>query len=727
MAINLGEVKAKISGDTSEYTSALRAAEQKTKGFADHTSEAFKKVERSSKDLGSKVGNSLDAIGEKISTVNPRVGDMVRAFGQLRGAGLVSGVVAVGTAVGGIGVHVAKTAAEIDRLAKLSGTNTTEFQRFAAAADTVGMSQDQVADKLKDFREKVGEFLATGGGPMKDFFEQVAPQIGLTAEAFRGLSGPDALQLFYDSLKKAGVGSEELIWYMETMGSDTSKLIPLLADGGAKLKEFGDAASAAGRILDEETIRASKELELRLIDLQNAATGVANEIGGVIIPSLIDLADEFMSARKAGFGLLEAILALGTVDPTKAYSQHLSEAEKKLNHLQNAKWYEKSLVETVGGEELIEQQRKKVAYFRMMDSKTQAKDNRAALTGFDDQPVMEYGPQKKERLRREEERKRAGGVGGGGRSRSGRAGGSSRGGGGGGRSSKPSDSPSTWNPNLQNTAEDWENSELALMWAEADKAAEDYSREVEAAFSRTREGQEQAKQKQLEYIQTLYDTGRISKESYDEQRNAILQVNEEMSQLQQIGVTAAKDLADAFIDFAMGSDQSFSEFAASFLKKIAAMIIQVEIFNALQSAGKAMSGAGGFVGAIGSVLTQAFSKSANGNVFSPGMGGPAFVPFANGGVFDRPLAFPMAGGNMGLMAEAGPEAIMPLKRINGKLGIAAQGMGGQTVNNTSVTVNVESNGKENGDQMGQKIADQVIRAIARQEIANQQRVGGLLR
>jgi lambda family phage tail tape measure protein len=81
--------------------------------------------------------------------------------------------------------------------------------------------------------------------------------------------------------------------------------------------------------------------------------------------------------------------------------------------------------------------------------------------------------------------------------------------------------------------------------------------------------------------------------------------------------------------------------------------------------------------------TQMFSSVlgffgfANGAAFSGGR----VTPFANGGVVGGPTMFPMANG-MGLMGEAGPEAVMPLKRgKNGKLGVASEGGGGQVVNN----------------------------------------------
>lgn len=59
--------------------------------------------------------------------------------------------------------------------------------------------------------------------------------------------------------------------------------------------------------------------------------------------------------------------------------------------------------------------------------------------------------------------------------------------------------------------------------------------------------------------------------------------------------------------------------------------------------------------------------SAKGNVFN----GAGVTPFANGGVVSGPTIFPFANG-IGLMGEAGPEAIMPLARgADGKLGVSA--------------------------------------------------------
>jgi len=204
--------------------------------------------------------------------------------------------VALAVGVSGLGVMVGKVvnqAGEIANLANVASSTTGEFQRMAAAAGSVGIQQDKLSDQLKDFTEKVGEFQATGGGGMKDFFENIAPKIGITADAFRGLSGPQALQLYYDSLEKAGVNQQQMSFYLESMASDTTALIPILADGGKMLQSLGDAAEAAGTVMDEKTIAAAQVMQVQMGLLKQQGEGLVTQMVAAMIPTLADVAGEF--------------------------------------------------------------------------------------------------------------------------------------------------------------------------------------------------------------------------------------------------------------------------------------------------------------------------------------------------------------------------------------------------------------------------------------------------
>lgn len=94
---------------------------------------------------------------------------------------------------------------------------------------------------------------------------------------------------------------------------------------------------------------------------------------------------------------------------------------------------------------------------------------------------------------------------------------------------------------------------------------------------------------------------------------------------------------------------------------------------------------------------------ADGAAFSQGL----VMPFARGGVVSSATSFPMRGG-IGLMGEAGPEAILPLSRAaDGSLGVRSQGGGASVVVNVT-TPDVQGFARSRG-----QIAAQLSRALSR--------------
>jgi len=187
-------------------------------------------------------------------------------------------------------------AAEVGRFAQVANTNVEQFQRMAAGARTVGIEQEKLSDILKDVNDRVGDFLQTGGGPMADFFESIAPQIGVTADMFRDISGADALQLYVSSLEAANLSQAEMTFYLEAMASDTTALIPLLANGGAGMQRLGDAAAAAGGIMSSETVAAAREFQQQLSQLGAVMTGIVRQIMAALLPVLTQITELASSA-----------------------------------------------------------------------------------------------------------------------------------------------------------------------------------------------------------------------------------------------------------------------------------------------------------------------------------------------------------------------------------------------------------------------------------------------
>ena len=218
---------------------------------------------------GRQVRAELEGVGEagskgfgrlsrEMELANARLASFARKAGIALGAAAAAATASLGLIVR----STAQSAAEITQFAQIANAAPEAFQRWTAASMTVGIEQEKLADILKDVNDRVGDFLQTGGGPMADFFEKIAPKVGVTAEEFARLSGPEALQLYVSSLEKAGVNSQEMTFYLEAMASDATRLIPLLQDGGAEMARLGERAAGLGVVLDQRALSALRRVSV---------------------------------------------------------------------------------------------------------------------------------------------------------------------------------------------------------------------------------------------------------------------------------------------------------------------------------------------------------------------------------------------------------------------------------------------------------------------------------
>jgi tape measure domain-containing protein len=220
-------------------------------------------------------------------------------------------------------------------------------------------------------------------------------------------------------------------------------------------------------------------------------------------------------------------------------------------------------------------------------------------------------------------------------------------------------------------------------------------------------------------------------ETQDAALQAILDKYPAIGSAADAAATLATSGMAAMIDGTKSAQEVFAEFlntiANALMQTAAKMIAQyIAIGIARMFAGMG-GGPGSFapsgpLAAVGNVNTDVssfFSLNANGNAF----GANGIIPFAKGGIVNSPTVFPFAKG-IGLMGEAGPEAILPLKRgADGSLGVMASGGGGDV----NVVVNVDAKGSSvEGDEQGANQLGRVISAAVQSELIKQQRPGGIL-
>jgi hypothetical protein len=169
-----------------------------------------------------------------------------------------------------------------------------------------------------------------------------------------------------------------------------------------------------------------------------------------------------------------------------------------------------------------------------------------------------------------------------------------------------------------------------------------------------------------------------------------------------IAVDAIGGLTNKFVELAETGKAAFGDLAKEVLRSLAQIALRAAAFQ--------------FIGA----LFPGLKLAANGMVAEKGV-----QAFAQGGVVTRPTFFKFASGgtmNNGVMGEAGPEAIMPLKRgPDGKLGVAGGG------GSTNITVNVDAKGTSaQGDEGRSGQLARVVAQAVQAELIKQKRPGGLM-
>ena len=216
-------------------------------------------------------------------------------------------------------------------------------------------------------------------------------------------------------------------------------------------------------------------------------------------------------------------------------------------------------------------------------------------------------------------------------------------------------------------------------------------------------------------IDTTQDSqlaGTLRQIEAEKERNKVLK--EAIADQQSIADTLQSSMSDAFMSMVDGTKSfkdAMKDMARAVIKQLYEVLVVQQLvgnFNATTKQGSGLVG----------MIMGAFQ--ADGGAWQ---GGSQIQAYADGGVIGGPTTFPMSGGKTGLMGEAGPEAIMPLKRgSNGKLGVQMEGGGGD-----NIVINQSFNFQANGDDSVKKLIAQAapkIADMAKASVIESRRRGG---
>ena len=582
-----------------------------------------------------KFRDDLGKAGAETRTATTRMG---RAFEGLRNS-----VAKLGISIGGVGAAlrtatVAGAAAAagflaltrralnvaegIGDMAARAGTSAEALQELRFAANQNGAEFNDMDMALVKLGQNLSLFATDGSGSGKLAFEgmgiaarDTAGNLRDTGDVFVEIAGK--ISGMEDSAKAAAFASSA---FGEDVGA---KLVPLLRQGEAGVEAFRERARELGLVLSEDVVNGAAEASAKLRSLEQLISTQFTNAFAQAAPQVTELVDAFVKRLPEIIEFIARVSeAIGLIEETA--SMKIASKKRELEDLR---------------EEMAAMESGEI--FAPWTPFAYRNEERAAALEAEIEALEAQRREITDRLNSSTPAAPGAGAytGGGGSS---------------GKTDKdPDEDFRRAEERLIDMTAALENQRAALGMTTQE--AEEFRAELEA-YGIVLDRNLTLTEPQAEKLHTLAEAHIDAASALNREREA----QEALEESQRQSADALRDLTDAMLS---------GEEAGKRLLEVVAKLVAQGLFMGEGPFAGLQDSAGG---ALGSLFSGLFTKSAKGNVFGPS---GLVTAFAKGGVVNAPTFFPHRGGT-GLMGEAGEEGILPLKRgADGRLGVSAFGGG----------------------------------------------------
>lgn len=219
-----------------------------------------------------KIGNvNLRATSEQFK----EMGNKLTSAGQAM-MGLSTAAAAVTAAIGAAAVKSGKWADDLNTMSKIYGINTTELQKYSAAADLVDVSVEDIA-KSHIKLEKSMYAAQTGSASAATAFDQLGVSYTNADGSLR-----DADTVWQEAISALGSMSNETerdAIAMQLMGKSAANLNPLIEDSGETYKMVADTMAKYGLdYVDQDTLNKANQFNDSLDTMKLLGTTAFNQM-----------------------------------------------------------------------------------------------------------------------------------------------------------------------------------------------------------------------------------------------------------------------------------------------------------------------------------------------------------------------------------------------------------------------------------------------------------------
>lgn len=213
------------------------------------------------------------------------------------------GLMAVGTAITGLGIAAVKSYAEtgdaLSKMATRTGISAQALSELKYAAQMSGSSIEDLETSVK--RMQMFMVDATEGSALAT---DTLDKLGLKLTDLQGLNQEDQFLKLSYALADVDDAGQRASLAFDLFGKSGTDLLPMFADGSAALAGLRQEANDLGVTMDDVSANKAAELGDSIEDLKFTFDGMKVQIGEALAPAVINLANSLTEQLKPAIAWL---------------------------------------------------------------------------------------------------------------------------------------------------------------------------------------------------------------------------------------------------------------------------------------------------------------------------------------------------------------------------------------------------------------------------------------
>ena len=244
-------------------------------------------LQRSLKNAANDIGNFGDQAGGVFGGINTGLSTTSKAMSGFAGAVGVAGI-AIAATMAKVQEQSEK-AFEVFQAASLSQSGILQIQQAANMFAAVGLTMDNVADQIKDSKDKLGDAITNNAGSMlTDVIQPLKLNMFELQKAAE--NGEDIIAKIYYQAKQMGFSQSQIVNMMETVANDASKRMTIYREFNSE-QEYQNSLANESIQLTAEQSRQFEEYRAATNNLSKAWDTWKNSTLAPIAQNLAEILD----------------------------------------------------------------------------------------------------------------------------------------------------------------------------------------------------------------------------------------------------------------------------------------------------------------------------------------------------------------------------------------------------------------------------------------------------